>query len=173
MSTPESEARLALEAFPTTWRRIMTDPHGFFADMPETGGLGQPFGFLAICAAVNAAGHLLVGGGVRGLVVALVGQLIGAVLVAALFVLVAQHLFEGRGGFESTFRVVAYAAAPLVVLWVPVLGVLAWLYRAYLMLRGVERVQGLDTTRALLTVLVGLGALGVLGAVRPGGPLWF
>ena len=173
MSTTESEARLAFEAFPATWRRIVTDPHGFFADMPETGGLGQPLSFLAICAAANAVGQLIVGGGLRGLVLALVGQLIGAVLAAALFVLVAQNLFEGRAGFEPTFRVVAYAAAPLVVLWVPILGVVAWLYRAYLMLRGVERVQALDTTRALLTVLVALGVLWVLGAVRPGGPVWF
>ena len=170
MSTPESEARLALEAFPVTWRRIMTDPHGFFADMPETGGLGQPFAFLAICATINAAGYLLVGG-VRGFVIALAGQLIGTVLVAALLVLVAQHLFEGRGGFEPTFRVVSYAAAPIVVAWVPLLGVLAAVYRAYLMLRGIERVQGLDTTRAVLTVLVGIAVLSVLG--RPGGPFGF
>jgi hypothetical protein len=141
-------------ALPAVWRRVMTDPHGFFAEMPETGGLQDPILFLAACAAVNAAGHLLLGWGIAGAASLFVTQVVGAFVAAALLVLVAQHLFEGRAGFEATFRVVAYAAAPTVVLWVPLVGGIAWIYRAYLALRGVERVHALDTTRAVLTVLL-------------------
>jgi hypothetical protein len=141
----------------------MTDPRGFFADMPETGGLTEPLFFLAACAAINAACHLLFGIGLGGFVVLGLGQILGGFLGAALLVLVAQHLFDGRAGFEPTFRVVAYAAAPIVFLWVPRLGPLAWLYAAYLTVRGLERVQGFDTTRAVLTVLIGLIALWLTG----------
>jgi hypothetical protein len=173
MTGSETEGRPLAEAFVATWRRVMTDPRGFFADMPQAGGLGEPTGFLAICAAVSALGHLLVGWGLGGMVWIFAGQVIGAFLAAAVLVIVAQHLFEGRAGFEPTLRVVAYAAAPLVFFWVPFLGVMAWLYVAYLIVRGLEHVQGLDATRAVLTALLGLGALWLLSTVPAGGPAWF
>ena len=168
MATTESQGRLAFETFATTWRRVVTDPAGFFADMPETGGLGAPTACLAICAAANAAGHLLVGAGVVGMVWIFVAQVVGAYVAAALLVLISQNLFGGRAGFEPMFRVVAYAAAPRVFAWVPVLGVVAWVYGAYLTLRGLERVQGLDTTRAVLALVLAFGILWLLAAVRTG-----
>jgi len=39
--------------------------------------------------------------------------------------------------------------------------------------RGLEQVQAIDATRAVLTVLLGLGALWLLRAARAGGPVWF
>jgi hypothetical protein len=173
MSATEFESRPPLESFPVTWRRVVTDPHGFFEEMPQTGGLGAPGTFLALCGGLNAAGHLLTGWGAWGAIAVFAGHVVGAVVLAALFVLIAQHLFGGRAGFEPTFRVVAYGAAPLVLFWVPLVGKLAWLYGAYLMLRGIERVQALDTTRAVLTVVLGLGAVWLLGSVPAGGPVWF
>lgn len=172
MSESEPEVRSAIEGFAAAWRQVMTNPHRFFAEMPETGGLQEPTLFLAICAGLNALGHLLIGRGVAGMLWVGIGQMIGSYIAAALFVLIAQHLFEGRGGFEATFRVVAYASAPLVVLWLPLVGVLAWLYSAYLILRGLERVQRLDTTRAVLTLMIGVGVLWLLRAVRPLGAGW-
>lgn len=171
MSTPEPESRFTVESFTTTWRRIVTDPLGFFADMPEAGGLGAPSTFLAICTAANALGHLITGWGVAASLAIFVAQLVGSYLAAALLVLVAQHLFAGRAGFEPTFRVVAYAAAPRAFLWVPLLGVLAWAYGAYLIVRGLERVQALDTTRAVLTTLLAVGVLWMLAAARTRGLL--
>ena len=168
MATMESEPRAGIEGFPALWQRVVTAPHGFFADMPQTGGLGEPTIFLALCAAINAAGRLLFAAGVRGLIASFVGQMVAAFVLAALLVLVAQNLFEGRGGYEPTFRVVAYAWAPLVVAWLPGVGSLALVYAGYLMLRGVERVQAQDTTRAALTLVIAVAVLWVLAqAGRP------
>ena len=50
---------------------------------------------------------------------------------------------------------------------------LAWLYTVILVMRGLEQVQGVDTTRAVLTVALGLTALWLLRVVRAGGPAWF
>jgi hypothetical protein len=166
MSTPEPVERPPMENLVATWRRVVTDPVGFFADMPEAGGLGQPAAFLALCVAANGLGHLLTGGGLGGAVGRVAAQVIGAVVSAVLFVLIAQHLFGGRAGFEPTFRVVAYAAAPRVFLWVPLVGVLAWAYSAYLTVRGLERVHALDVTRAVLTLVLGVGVLWLLSAAR-------
>src|SRR5262249_11604981 len=68
MATREFDGRSEIEEFPAAWQRVITDPLGFFADMPETGGLRQPTMFLAICAAVNALGHLLFLAGLRGMI---------------------------------------------------------------------------------------------------------
>ena len=56
MATTESEPRAGIEAFPALWQRVVTTPHAFFADMPLTGGLGEPTLFLALSAAINAVG---------------------------------------------------------------------------------------------------------------------
>jgi hypothetical protein len=173
MAVEASETRSPLEDFPTTWRRVVTDPDGFFATMPTTGGLGAPVTFLAICAGVNALGHLLLGWGFRGALWVFVGEVAGAFIAAAIFVLVAQQLFGGRAGFEATFRVVAYAAVPSVIFWLPFVGVLAWIYFAYLIVRGLERVHAVDSTRAVLTVVIGLVIVWLLGAARTRGSGWF
>jgi hypothetical protein len=168
----ENDARATLEGFGVTWRRVMTDPAGFFADMPETGGLRDPAIFLVGCAALNALGHLLTGWGMYGLVAIFVAQVVAAFVGAAILTLVAQHLFEGRAGFESTFRVVAYAAAPRVFLWVPFIGPLALAYSAYLIVLGLQRVHAIDAARAVLTVLVAVAVLWLLSIVRTGHVAW-
>jgi len=66
---------------------------------------------------------------------------------------------------------VAYAAAPMVLSWLPWrLGVLAVLYGAYLTIVGLERVHAFDATRAVLTVVIGLGATWLVFAARRRGP---
>ncbi|TMA37674.1 MAG: hypothetical protein E6J79_09470 [Deltaproteobacteria bacterium] len=119
MATREFEGAAALEGFPNAWKRVMTDPRAFFAEMPEVGGLQPPLAFLGVTAVINAAGHLVLGWGLGGFLRIVLWQVLGAFVSAGLFVLIAQHLFGGRAGFEPTFRVVAYAAAPMVLAWLP------------------------------------------------------
>ena len=168
MATREFEVRSNIEEFPTVWQRVVTDPLGFFAEMPETGGLGQPALFLALCAAINALGHLLFVVGIGGMIGVFVWQLVAAFITAGVSVLIAQNLFGGRAGFEPTFRVVAYAWAPLVIGWVPIIGRIALIYSAYLMIRGLERVQGIDAARSVLTVVLTAGALIILRIISFG-----
>jgi hypothetical protein len=171
MATPEFAPETALQGFTAKWKRVLTDPSGFFSDMPEVGGLQEPLAFLAICLAIESLGSLLVGSGLGGAVRVFVLGIVWTFALATALVLVAQHVFNGRAGFEPTFRVVAYAAAPDVLAWVPRLGVLALLYGLFLALRGIERVQGFDATRAVLTVLIGVAALILVGAALGGGLL--
>lgn len=167
MTPTEPGWRSAKSSFAHTWQRVVTDPHAFFAEMPQAGGLGEPGTFLLICAAINAVGHLILGWGVWGMIGWFVLHVVLSVVAAALFTLIAQQLFDGRAGFEPTFRVVAYSSAPLVLAWVPIVGTVARLYAAYLMMRGIERVHAVDTTRAVLTVVLGVMAIWLL--VLPAG----
>ena len=165
MSTPESGFPPAAPGFADTWQRVVTDPRGFYAGMPLAGGLGEPLTFVAIVLGVDGVGHLLTGWGVRGSLGLFAGGVVRLFVLAAVLTLVAQHLFDGPAGFEPTFRAVAYASAPAVLFWLPVVGVLAMLYACFLLIRGIERVQSFDATRAVLTLLIGVMVLGALTAV--------
>jgi hypothetical protein len=145
--------------FVDTWRRVMADPRGFFGDMAQVGGLQEPLMFLVGVAALNALGTLLLGWSLGGAIAAFVWLIVGAFVSAAVLTLVAQHLFGGRAGFEPIFRVVAYAAAPAVFLWLPLLWVFALLYCWYLEVRGIERVNEFEATPAVLTVTITIGVL--------------
>jgi hypothetical protein len=153
--------------FADSWRRVITDPSGFFADMPHSGGLQEPLVFLGVCAVLNAVGSLLFGWGVFGAVWGAVGFVLGAFVAGIALTLIAQQLFDGRAGFEQMFRVVAYAAAPLVFLWVPRLWPFALVYAWFLQVRGVQRVNDFEAVPAVLTVMLKTGVLLlVLAALR-------
>ena len=141
----------------------MTEPRAFFAEMPQVGGLRDPLIFLAICAALNALGVLVWHRSLTGAVWAVLWMTLQGVALAGVSTLVAQQLFDGPAGFEPMLRVVAYAAAPLAVVWLPGVGVLAQVYAWYLAIRGFEATQRLDTPRAVMTVAIGVGLLAYAG----------
>ena len=58
----------------------------------------------------------------------------------------------------------AYAAAPAVFLWLPILWVFALLYCWYLEVRGIERVNEFEATPAVLTVAITVGVLFLIEA---------
>jgi hypothetical protein len=75
-------------------------------------------------------------------------------LGAVLLLLIARRLFAGTGDFEATFRICAYATAPVVLLWIPGVRYLAVLYIGYLVSVGLQRAQQFDSVKAVLTVIV-------------------
>src|SRR5262249_11841019 len=129
-------------------------PRSCFRARAQAGGRREPLAFLAGCAALDAVGTLLVSWRVGTVIGTFIAVIASAFVAAAALTLVAQNLFDGRAGFEPTFRVVAYATAPIVFLSVPRRSVLAPLYCCDLRVRGVERVQQFDTSRAVLAVAV-------------------
>jgi hypothetical protein len=151
--------------FPATWRRVVSDPQGFFSEMPLADGLGAPLGFLAVCAGLAGLGTLVVSWSLWTALGTALALIVLALWHAVVLTVVAQQLFDGRAGFEPTCRVVAYGFAPGVFLWVPRLAVIAALWILFLQVRGVERVHVLDAPRAVLAVVVAAAAstLVVLG----------
>ena len=140
-------------AFVRVWRRIILDPQGFYRDMPSGGGFENPLIFLGISALVYFLLKLIAGGvaeAVNGLFLVLLGYIFGP----GILMLASQFIFHGEGDYEGTLRICAYAGACLVLAWVPVLGVLAFLYSFYLIFLGVEQIHKLDATKAVITTLV-------------------
>ncbi len=150
------------DSFTGVWKRVVTDPRGFFADMPTRGGIQSPLLFLVGCLVIAALGYLIVGP--RGIGLSLVFW--GAVrsfLYAAIFMVVARHVFSGTADYEATYRVIAYATAPMALMWLPLVGGLTFLYTLFLIIVGLEKVNGFDAVKSVLTLLLASIVLLALG----------
>jgi hypothetical protein len=153
-----------IDSFVGVWKRVTSDPRGFFQDMPVRGGLQNPLIFMAVCLAVSALVFLIFGPRVFALHL-LIGGVIRSFIYAAIFLVIARQLFAGTGDYEATYRVIAYASAPFALFWVPFVGKLALLYSAFLIIVGLERVHGFDAVKSVLTVLLASIAVFALGWV--------
>jgi hypothetical protein len=112
LMTPETKGLLML-AFHDA-RSILFQPEQFFASMPTRGNIAEPAIFLVIVAGLSG---LLAGIISMNLLITL-QFIIGNVLQAFLLSFIASKLFTGMGStepFETTFRVIAYSQATLIV----------------------------------------------------------
>jgi hypothetical protein len=142
------------KGFLAVWKRIITEPQGFYGEMPSNAGFDKPIIFLAICGAIYLILKILVAETLILAVVSFFLVVLAYVLGPGILMLVAQTLFQGEGDYEATVRVCAYAGACLVLAWVPYLGILAFVYGFYLIFLGTGKVHKLDSTKATLAVLV-------------------
>jgi hypothetical protein len=151
-ASAEFDPKDPIASFVANWQRVLLEPRAFFEGLPE-GGLEPPLLFALICLAIGGFGFMLFGGGIKGFLgVLLIGMLrlfAGAVIVS----LIAQKLFDGRGDYEATFRVLSYSTAVAVVIGIPVIKYFAALYGFYLVILGLARAHSFDTVRAMLAVL--------------------
>jgi hypothetical protein len=149
-----------LTSFPQVWQRVVTDPRAFFESLPPVRGLQAPLVFALVCLTVGGFGLLLFGWGIKGMLALIVLGLLRLFVVSAIFVLVAQNLFEGRGDYEATFRALGYSSAPAVAIGLPVIRYFAAIYGLYISILGLARAHSFDTVRATLslaaTVLCGV-----------------
>ena len=64
-------------------------------------------------------------------------------------------LFGGNRGYFETCKVLAYSSTPSLLLgWIPVIGVVGWVWTFVLNVTGIQELQNLSTPRALATVIL-------------------
>ncbi len=156
-------------SFVPTWRRILLDPRAFFESMPLQGGLQAPATFAAICLAIGGVEFLVFGGGLKGALGLVILGLLRLFFGAAIVTLVAENLFEGKGDYEATFRVLAYSTAIAVFIALPIVKFVAAIYGAFLVVVGLEVAHRFDATRATLTLIA---TAAILAALTYGFGLW-
>jgi hypothetical protein len=154
MSDTEFLPQEGPKAFIRVWRKVMSDPRGFYGEMPSSGGFENPLIFLAICGLFYLILKIIVSETLTSAIWHFFLVVLAYALGPGILMLVAQSLFQGEGDYEGTVRVCAYAGATLVLAWVPYLGALAFIYAFYLMFLGTEKVHRLNRTDAALTVLI-------------------
>ncbi len=169
MDAAEFDRSDFIYSFAQVWKKVMTDPQGFFLAMPLTGGLMNPLLFTAASLTLAGIGFVVSGRGVKLALIVLLWGIVRLFISVALLQLIARKLFAGQGDFEATFRACAYAGAPVVLLWVPGIRYLAALYIGYLLIVGLRRAQEFDSVKAVLTIVLAMIA-GVFLSLPFGGP---
>lgn len=140
------------------WRvlkSVLTEPRNFYGKLAIRRGYSRPLGFLMISSLLYFIMLLAIstpGGAVGGLFVVILIYIIGP----SSLMLACQYLFEGKGSYEGTLTVCAYAGAILTVAWLPLIDVLGYFYGGYLIFLGIQRVHQLEATQAAVATLVAL-----------------
>ena len=90
------------------------------------------------------------------LIGALVGGIIG-VFIFGLWTHLWVYLVGGRNGLEQTIKAVMYGETPGLLLgWIPIFNVIAWIWALIVSIIGVRQLHGLSTGKAILAVILAL-----------------
>jgi hypothetical protein len=175
-NTYELDMKDFVRSFIGVIKTVILKPKEFYQNMPTTGGFPAPLIFLAVCLGISALISAIIWGTVAGFFYFLIFGLVVSFIVAAILYFIAQQFFGGKGTYEGTYRVVAYAGVVSLISWlsvIPVLGgiiaFLAFLYGFYLQFVGVEKVHKITQGQAVVTVLIAFAVSIILGLLIPGG----
>jgi len=169
---PEFDLRRPFGSAVTVIRTVLFSPRSFYLNFKVEGPLREPAIFVLLVGAVS---------GILGAVVALssnllfgdldAGDLRAAVVDAVLFALLSPvgvgvvagiyllsiRTFIGKvSSFAEVYRMAAYAAAVLVLAWIPILGAFAFTYALMVLMGiGILSVYRTSFLTAIVTALVG------------------
>ena len=157
--TEEFDPADALVSFRIITVGVLISPGTFFQAMRTTGGLTNPVIYLAGCVLINTA---IVGFLNKDGVLMIKSLALGITfpfITAGILHFILTRLLGARGTYEAALRVNAYAAAVNLVSWFPVVGLLAELYRVYVMTTGLRIAFGTTGRRAFLAVALTIALL--------------
>lgn len=151
-----------------TAARVLTDPRGFFAALPRSGGYEAPALFAVtmliaegVLLALLSLLHLAYGGFFASLLMVPIFGGVGLLIGAAILLFISRAL-GGESDYESSFRIVAYSSAILplhaVAEIVPYVPILVSAFGLYITIVAVIVVHRVPEQKAW-TVLGGIGAV--------------
>jgi hypothetical protein len=169
---PEFDLQRPFASSVAVIRTVLFSPRSFYLNFKVEGPVKEPAAFVLLVGAVS---------GVLGAALALstnllfgdldAGDLRAAVTDAALFALLSPvgvgvvagvyllsiRTFVGRiSSFTEIYRLAAYAAAALVLAWIPVLGAFAFTYALIILMGiGIHSVYGTSFLTTVVTAVVG------------------
>ena len=162
-----------MDNYVDTLKKVLTDPEGFYSEMPKEGGYQEPLTFAAINFAIlgllsGIVAVILSGAGVGSIVSTLVGAVIGGIVglfIGGIILFIFFKIFGGSGGYEGTVRILSYSSAAQVFAWIPVIGWIISLYGIWLNIVGGKHVHNLTTVKSAVAVLLPIIILAVIIAM--------
>ena len=179
-SEEKSEEKFDINSVISDAKKILTDPAGFYSEMPTTGGFVNPLIFLLVMGAVAGVisgvlgmiglgrGAMPGGAALAAIVVFPIALLIGG-FIAAGVMFVIWKLLGSEKDYETAYRCVAYSTAimpPMAVLGViPYLGgIIHTLWGTFLMYTASLKVHDIAAQTAKITFAI-LAVIGVLWGI--------
>ena len=170
--TPEFDLQRPFASAVAVVKAVLFSPRSFYLNFKVEGPIKEPAAFVllvgAVCGVLGAAlaltTNLLFGdldaGDLRAAVIdailfALLSP-VGVGVVAGVYLLSIRTFVGKVSGFREVYRMAAYAAAALVLAWIPVLGAFAFTY-ALIVLMGIGIHSVYETTflTTVVTAVVG------------------
>jgi hypothetical protein len=148
-----------------TWKEVIQRPSDFYRRMPTTGGYVDPLTFAAISYVIYGLFSGIFRSGMFGasgfsisaaLATAIMTPILGIIFLfigAAIFYAIYKVL-GGTGSYEGTVRFISYASAPMVLSWIPLIGLIAGIYGIYLYIVGGMSVHNVSMGKSAIAVLL-------------------
>ncbi len=170
--SPEFDLQRPFASAVAVIRTVLLSPRSFYVNFKIEGPLKEPAAFVllvgAVCgilgAAVALCTNLLFGdfdaGDLRAaaldaILFALLSP-VGVGVVAGVYLLSIRTFVGKVSGFREVYRMAAYAAAALVLAWIPVLGAFAFSYALIVLMGiGIQSVYGTTFLTTFVTAVVG------------------
>jgi len=172
------------ENFFEKWTKVMFQPDKFYEKLPRATGFKEPtlFAFIVISVIYLLLGILiLLIGSLYGLSQGLTyAGIVTAVLVAGVIYAVGcsfailfiylwsailhlfVNIFKGRGDYKETFTAVAYATAPNVLSFIPIISFFAGIYGIVLQVIGIHKRHKLSVGKSVGVVLIPVAIISVI-----------
>ncbi len=159
-----------LDNYVDTLKKVLTDPEGFYSEMPREGGYQEPLTFAAINFAIvgllsGIIAVILRGADAISAVSILVGAVIGGIVglfIGGIILFIFFKIFGGSGSYEGTVRILSYSSAVQVFGWIPLIGLIVSLYGIWLNIVGGKHVHNLTTVKSAIAVILPLVIFGVI-----------
>jgi len=169
---PEFDPQRPLSSGILVIRTVLFSPRSFYLNFKVEGPLKEPAVFVLLVGAVSGmlgaavalSSNLLFGdldaGDVRAAVVdaiffALLSP-VGVGVVAGVYLLSIRTFVREVSGFTEVYRMAAYAAAALILAWIPILGAFALTYALMVLMGvGIQSVYRTTFLTAVVTAVVG------------------
>jgi hypothetical protein len=169
---PEFDLQRPFASAVAVIRTVLFSPRSFYVNFKVEGPLKEPVAFVLLMgtvsgilgAALALSFNLLFGdldtGDLRAAVVdavlfALLSP-VGVGVVAGVYLLSIRTFVRKISGFREVYRMAAYAAAALILAWIPVLGAFAFTYALIVLMGiGIHSVYGTSFLTTVVTAVVG------------------
>ena len=170
--SPEFDLQRSFASSVAVIRTVLFSPRSFYVNFKVEGPLKEPVAFVLLMgtvsgilgAALALSFNLLFGdldtGDLRAAVVdavlfALLSP-VGVGVVAGVYLLSIRTFVRKMSGFREVYRMAAYAAAALILAWIPVLGAFAFTYALIVLMGiGIHSVYGTSFLTTVVTAVVG------------------
>ena len=151
---------------------VLFSPRSFYLNFKVEGPIKEPAAFVLLVSAVSGilgaalalSTNLLFGDLDAGDLQAAVSDAVlfallspvGAGVIAGVYLLSIRTFVGKVSGFREVYRMAAYAAAVLVIAWIPILGAFAFTYALIVLMGiGIQSVYGTSFLTTLVTAVVG------------------
>jgi hypothetical protein len=169
---PEFDLQRPFASAVAVMQTVLFSPRSFYLNFKVDGPVREPAVFVLLVGAVSGilgaalalSTNLLFGdldaGDLRAAVIdavlfALLSP-VGVGVVAGIYLLSIKTFVGNVSGFREVYRMAAYAAAALVLAWIPVLGAFAFAYALIVLMGiGIQSIYGTSFLTTVVTAVVG------------------